>query len=417
MKQFDLRKHLRRFLTWMLVFSCLPVQQTFADFNSSNTQVATIECYVQAQDPYGNAIEDLNGQSVMVLFSNNNNNYQTMCTFTGELGMGLSYIYSVEEGTYTITTQDQISGYDIRITNEYGSEEISEITVEGTETCVVKIYYTQPLTTSVSGSVVWDDADDQDGLRPENVTVSLFEEEEEKETANVTADDAWSFEFSDLLAYDNEDNEIQYTVNSNVVDGYTAAVTGDMREGFTITYSHTPEDETTDAETPPTGKDGSVTLTDEKNSEDILVYGRHKTSEKGEPVISVDVKWDSMEFVYAAKQKGWDPIAHEYTETEDEAKWVNNKSGISVTNHSNIDVTASFEFEPKASDSSVTGKFQYDSNEETSVSVDLTAGAEGHPETADHKTVQFVIDGSLSNDVTASTQIGTITVSIGEKKA
>lgn len=414
MRQGNLRKQLKRLLTWVLAFSCLPMHQAFA-FDSSSTQVATIECRIYAKDQYGYSIEDLNGQSVNIVFSNADNTYQTTGTFSGEQGFGLSYIYAVEEGTYSITISDQISGYDVRIIEEYGSEEISEITIEGNEICVVEIYYTQPATTSVYGSVVWDDANDQDGLRPESVIVSLLEEEEQKGTANITADDAWSFEFSNLLRYDNEDNEIQYTVKSDVVAGYTTAVTGSIGEGFTITYSHTPEDEATGAETPPTVTNGSVTLTDAEKSKDISVYGRYTEYEKSASIISVDVKWDSMNFIYAAKQQGvWDPATHQYKDTVDEKSWVNDKSNITVTNHSNVDVKASFEFDPKTSDSSVTGKFECNNTEKNSV--ELTAGEEGEPESADCKTVQFVIGGSLSDGVAPSTQIGTITVLVEEKK-
>ncbi|MCC8067774.1 MAG: Cna B-type domain-containing protein, partial [Clostridiales bacterium] len=93
----------------------------------------------------------------------------------------------------------------------------------------------------VNGTVVWDDANDQDGIRPESVTVHLKADDTEVDSATVTAEDDWSFNFSGLPKYDNNSNEIAYTITEDAVEGYETEISGDTANGFVITNSHTPK--------------------------------------------------------------------------------------------------------------------------------------------------------------------------------
>ncbi|MGI6033704.1 MAG: Cna B-type domain-containing protein, partial [Coriobacteriales bacterium] len=102
--------------------------------------------------------------------------------------------------------------------------------------------FTNTELTSVSGTKVWDDSDDQDGLRPDSVTVSLLQGSTVVDTQTVTADSDWSFSFGDLAKYDSDGNEYAYTVEeASVPDGYTSSVTENSDGTFTITNTHTPE--------------------------------------------------------------------------------------------------------------------------------------------------------------------------------
>lgn len=83
---------------------------------------------------------------------------------------------------------------------------------------------------------VWDDMDNNDGMRPDEITVQLFGDGVETRTATLTADNDWTYEFTDLPVY-NQGEEIIYTVvEVTVPDGYTSVV-----DGFEITNSYTPE--------------------------------------------------------------------------------------------------------------------------------------------------------------------------------
>ncbi len=56
-------------------------------------------------------------------------------------------------------------------------------------------------TTSISGEKVWDDKDNQDGKRPEKVSVNLLANGEKVKT-DVTSETNWKYEFKNLPKYD-----------------------------------------------------------------------------------------------------------------------------------------------------------------------------------------------------------------------
>ena len=76
-----------------------------------------------------------------------------------------------------------------------------------------------PETTSISGEKVWDDKDNQDGKRPEKVSVNLLANGEKVKTLDVTSETNWKYEFKDLPKYD-EGKKIEYTVTEDHVKDY-----------------------------------------------------------------------------------------------------------------------------------------------------------------------------------------------------
>jgi len=79
---------------------------------------------------------------------------------------------------------------------------------------------------------VWVDDDNNDGLRPDNITVILYANGEELVAAVVGEDNDWTYTFSDLQKYNNG-YLIEYTIDELPVDGYVASV-----DGLTITNTH-----------------------------------------------------------------------------------------------------------------------------------------------------------------------------------
>ena len=63
----------------------------------------------------------------------------------------------------------------------------------------------------IKGEKTWDDANDQDGKRPESITVNLLADGKKVAEKKITKDDAWKYEFKDLPKYKNG-KEIVYTV-------------------------------------------------------------------------------------------------------------------------------------------------------------------------------------------------------------
>ena len=100
----------------------------------------------------------------------------------------------------------------------------------------VEIYnHHTPEKVSVEGSKTWDDASNQDGKRPDSITVRLFADGTEVTSKEVTANDNWSWSFTDLDKY-NSGAEIVYTISEDAVTDYITVV-----DGYNITNTHTPE--------------------------------------------------------------------------------------------------------------------------------------------------------------------------------
>lgn len=107
--------------------------------------------------------------------------------------------------------------------------------------------------TSVTVNKVWDDANDQDGIRPDSVTVNLFADGVKIDETELSAENDWSYTFDDLYVNQNG-TPIKYTVIENDITvpseytglGYATRyshIQGTAETGFwyTITNVHTPE--------------------------------------------------------------------------------------------------------------------------------------------------------------------------------
>ena len=105
------------------------------------------------------------------------------------------------------------------------------------------------------------DADDQDGLRPDSITVHLVADGADTgKTLTLNEENGWSGTFSQLAEYAGGE-KIAYTVVEDAVEGYTAETGGDAVKGYVITNTHTPaptpvqpaDPQTPSAGTPQTG--------------------------------------------------------------------------------------------------------------------------------------------------------------------
>jgi len=131
-----------------------------------------------------------------------------------------------DEIAYTVT-EAQVSGVDA---NAY------ETTVEGDAATGFTITNTAIETVSVSGSKTWDDGDNQDGVRPEAITVRLLADGIEAASATVGEDNGWAWSFDNLPKYDATDgHEIVYALTEDAVADYATTY-----DGYNITNSYTP---------------------------------------------------------------------------------------------------------------------------------------------------------------------------------
>ena len=85
-----------------------------------------------------------------------------------------------------------------------------------------------PETTAVTVGKTWSDNENQDGMRPTSITVHLFADGAEVDSAVIEADasGAWSHRFADLPVYRNGGTPIVYTTTEDVVSGYATEISG-----------------------------------------------------------------------------------------------------------------------------------------------------------------------------------------------
>ncbi|MEG7622295.1 Cna B-type domain-containing protein, partial [Enterococcus durans] len=79
--------------------------------------------------------------------------------------------------------------------------------------------------TSVSGQKTWSDHDNQDGVRPDEITVNLLADGKKVDSKTVTAKDGWKYEFNDLDKF-KAGQEIKYSISEDKVTGYKTTVSG-----------------------------------------------------------------------------------------------------------------------------------------------------------------------------------------------
>ena len=94
---------------------------------------------------------------------------------------------------------------------------------------------TEQVLTEVSGTKTWIDNDNQDGIRPENITIRLWANGVEIDSVVVTEEMGWSYTFENLNKFANGE-EIVYTITEDEVPGYTTEI-----NGFDVTNTHEPE--------------------------------------------------------------------------------------------------------------------------------------------------------------------------------
>ena len=111
---------------------------------------------------------------------------------------------------------------------------VVQINAQETGKVVVMYNEQKPETVKVEGSKTWDDADNQDGKRPTQITVNLLKNGQKVASKTVTEADGWKWTFDNLEKSENG-KDITYTVEEEAVEGYTTKV-----NGFNITNTYTP---------------------------------------------------------------------------------------------------------------------------------------------------------------------------------
>lgn len=131
------------------------------------------------------------------------------------------------------------------------------------------------------------------------------------------------------------------------------------------------------------------------------------SSEATVTVYSVDISWEGLSFTYNGAFEGnWNPKTHEY-ENATAAGWAAGSGTITVTNHSNADITATPSYAPAADYESAGVSFSTSALQVASAD----NGVDGAAGSAVTGTITVTPTGSLPEGTEDAT-IGTITVTI-----
>lgn len=178
-------------------------------------------------------------------------------------------------------------------------------------------------TVNVSGKKIWDDDEDKDGIRPDEITLNLLADGEKIDTVTVSKDNNWEYSVMYLPKYKDaeeesaEPEEITYTITENAVEGYESSV-----NGFDITNKHEPvEGESSEVE----DKSGKIVVSyvdDEDESklrEDIVTEGKVGEEYETEQLTVEGYEFKEVEGeangFYEAEDK---EVVYRYTKTSDD---------------------------------------------------------------------------------------------------
>ncbi len=217
-----------------------------------------------------------------------------------------------ETTSFEFTNVDKYSGgEEIAYTFEGASVSDYEVSTSGTV-----VTYTHAIaTTRVEGKITWNDASNQDGKRPNQVVVTL----NTGATKTVTAADDWEFSFTGLPKYDNGDL-IEYSVSVPEVDEYESS-----KDGYNITYSHTPEKTTL------TGK---IIFEDANNQDNLRPTKVTLNIDNGSSTITREITVEGNTTNYSiadlAKYSGGEEITYTVT-GQTISKYEMTKSGNDIT--------------------------------------------------------------------------------------
>ena len=203
----------------------------------------------------------------------------------------------------------------------------------GADKSVLKQVVNVPAVTTVDvrGTKTWSDAENQDGLRPEQVTIKLLANGTETgQTTTATAANGWTYEFTGLDAKDAQGQAITYSVAEEAVTGYTSTV-----NGYDITNSHTPE--TVDVRGTKTWEDGDNQ--DGLRPEQITVKLLADGVETGQTTTATAANNWTYEFSNLPKNKAGKAISYSVAE-EAVAGYNTTVNGYDLTNNHATDLTS-----------------------------------------------------------------------------
>ena len=247
-----------------------------------------------------------NGKVVKTVTIKASDNWTYTFTNLDKYSNGEEINYTVEEKTIT-GYESEVNGYEITNTHE-----IAKTTIEGVKT--------------------WIDNDNQDGIRPDSIKISLKADGKVIATKEVTEKDEWKYSFTDLPVYENG-KKINYTISEDKVAGYTGVVSG-----YDIINTH--KTETTTITVNKIWEDSSNNDGVRPDSIKINLYANGKLVKEGVVVTGNGDNW-SYTFKDLPMNENGEKINYTVTE-ETVANYETSIDGLTITNnHQNEKISIS----------------------------------------------------------------------------
>ena len=154
----------------------------------------------------------------------------------------------------------------------------------------------------ISGEKTWDDKDNQDGKRPESITIKLLADGQDFEdnVKIVTEDDDWSWTFSDLYKTNpGSTTDIVYTIVELAVEGYSSEI-----DGYNVTNSYTPGKTSVQVTKAWIGKTGQEVIVKllENGKETGLTLKLNKENNWTGTFTNLDLKSKGKDIVYTIEE-------------------------------------------------------------------------------------------------------------------
>ena len=148
-----------------------------------------------------------------------------------EADIGNTYTYTITE-TGRVANVENDTPKTVNITVTDNGDGTLNVTRAGNEDPRFVNVYIEPEreTVTVQGRKTWIDQDNARGLRPVQILIILYADEVETDRKYVSEKEDWSWTFTNLDKFDEDGNEISYTITEGEVPGYVS-----LQEGYDLT--------------------------------------------------------------------------------------------------------------------------------------------------------------------------------------
>ena len=186
-----------------------------------------------------------------------------------------------------------------------------------------------PAKTQIPVKKVCDDANNQDGKRPNKITVKLLADGQDTgKTLELSEANSWTGAFTDLDV-DKGGTPIDYkVVEVSTVSGYTTETTGDAKAGFTVTNKYTPE--TIDIKATKNWDDANNQDGKRPKSITVNLLANGEKVDSKEVRAAADGTWSTV-FTKLPKYKNGKEIKYSLTE-EVVSEYTSEINGFNITN-------------------------------------------------------------------------------------